>query len=140
MNHKYKKFIKKGSSQPLQSILFHNKAKFIKRIIFGKNSFFGSNYHIAVHIINNLPKKIPKYVEPHTHNCDEINILLSEKGKLVYKIKMNDESYIVSSPSIVCIPKGIKHTAEVVRGHGIFVVLIGKSYKDSLVINKKTKR
>ena len=142
MGSKYKKFIKKGIYQPLQNIPFHNKATFLKRLLMQDKSTFpdlkrilpGSNYHIAVHIINKLPKKVPKYVEPHIHNCDEINLILSEKGKLVYKITMGNESYTVSSPSIVYVPRRVAHTAEAVRGKGIyFCIVMSKSYKDSLV-------
>jgi mannose-6-phosphate isomerase-like protein (cupin superfamily) len=100
----------------------------------------GSNYHIAVHIIKKLPKKVPDYVAYHTHNCDEINLILSENSKLTYEIWLKDEKYTVSSPSIVYIPKGVPHKMKVIKGTGIYVcIIMSKTYKSSL-INKKSKK
>jgi len=139
--NKYKQFIKKGVAHPLESVPFHHKAP-LKRILMQdekacpdiKKTLPGSNFHIAVHIITKLPKKIPKYSEPHIHNCDEINLILSEKGKLKYKIILGDEEHIVSSPATIYIPKGIKHSAEVIGGKGIFIcIVMSKNYKKSLI-------
>ena len=137
---KYKKFIKRGIIQPLEKIPFHGKAP-LKRILLQdyntfpdiKNILPGSNYHIAAHLITKLPKKIQPYAFPHAHNCDEINLLLSE-SKIVYRIKMGDEEYIVSSPATVYIPRGVIHSAEVIKGKGVFIVIImSKTYKSSLL-------
>jgi mannose-6-phosphate isomerase-like protein (cupin superfamily) len=137
----YKKFIKKGVVQPLEKVPFHHKAP-LKRILMQSEDTFpdiktilpGSNFHIAAHIITKLPKKIPKYVEPHAHNCDEINLILSETGNLKYKINLGNEEYIVTSPATVYIPKRVKHSAQVISGKGIYVcILMSQSYKKSLI-------
>lgn len=137
-------FIKKGIVQQLQNIPYHKKAQ-LKRILMQDDHTFpdikkilpGSNFHIAAHIVTKLPKRIPNYVEPHAHNCDEINLILSEKGKLKYKITMDDETYIVSSPSTVYIPRGTVHTAQVLSGHGIYLcIIMSKTYKSSLIKTK----
>jgi quercetin dioxygenase-like cupin family protein len=60
------------------------------------------------------------------HDCNEINLILSEKNKLTYKIQLGNEVYQVSSPATIFIPKGLKHSAEVVSGKGIFICLILK--------------
>ena len=97
-------FIKKGLIQPLQNIPYHMKAPLKRLLMQNENTFPdfkdilpGSNFHIAVHIIKKLPKKIPKYVEPHAHNCDEINLLLSESGKLTYTFWAEGKDYTISS-------------------------------------------
>lgn len=145
MKKRYKFLIKKGINQPLQNIPYHLKAP-LKRFLMQDNNTFpdlkkilpGSNFHIAVHVINKLPKKVPKYVEPHAHNCDEINLMLSESGKLRYKITVGDETYYVSSPATVYFPRGIYHTAEVVSGKGIYVcIVMSKTYKSSLIKKKQ---
>ena len=127
---KYQKFIKKGINEPLSKVPFHGKAP-IKRIsMLSKKLIPKSNTHIAVHFINSTSKKITDYSELHQHNFDELNLILSEKGKLTYEIQMEDEIYKVSSPSTVFIPKGIKHKAKVISGQGIFVcIILSSKYK-----------
>jgi mannose-6-phosphate isomerase-like protein (cupin superfamily) len=138
---KYNFLIKKGISQPLQNIPYHMKAP-LKRFLLQDDSTFpdikkilpGSNYHIAVHMIKKLPKKVPEYVQYHSHKCDEINIILSESSKLTYEMWFEDEKYLVSSPSIVYIPKGIPHKMKAIKGKGIYVcIVMSKTYKSSLV-------
>lgn len=79
---------------------------------------------IAVHTIDMLPKKIPNYCELHKHDYDEINLILSENGNLVYKVQLEDETYRVKSPATVYIPAGTRHSAEVISGKGQFIALI----------------
>jgi mannose-6-phosphate isomerase-like protein (cupin superfamily) len=84
-----------------------------------------SSTHIAVHFVNSK-KKIPEYSILHKHNHDEINLILSERGKITYEIQLEDEVYKVTSPSTVFIPKGVRHKARVISGKGIFVCIILK--------------
>ncbi|VVB77976.1 Uncharacterised protein [uncultured archaeon] len=141
---KYSFLIKKGIDQPLENIPYHMKAP-LKRFLMQDDSTFpdiktilpGSNYHLAVHIIKKLPKKVPDYVKYHTHNCDEINLILSENSKLTYELWIEDEKYIVSSPSTVYLPKGIPHKMKAIKGKGIYVcIIMSKTYEGSL-INKR---
>ena len=60
----------------------------------------------------------------HEHDHDEINLILSEDSKLTYEIQMDDETYKVTSPSTIFIPKGLQHSAQAVSGKGIFVCII----------------
>ena len=145
---KYQKFLRKGIIQPLQNIPFHHKGP-LQRILMQDDTTFpdltsilpGSNYHIAVHIIKKLPKKVPPYVDFHAHNCDEINLILSESGKLVYEINFEDkEKYKVSSPAIFYIPRGVKHKVQVKKGSGVYVcIVMSKTYKSSLIKISKQK-
>lgn len=121
---KYQKYIKRGKIEPLASIPFHKKAPVKRLLMLEKGLIPQSDIHIAVHFIKNLPKKIPKYSELHSHNCDEINLILSEDSKLVYKIQFEDEIYKVSSPATIFIPRGVKHSAEVLSGKGIFICIV----------------
>ena len=127
---KYQKFIKKGINEPLSKVPFHGKAPIKRFSMLSKKSIPKSNTHIAVHLINSKSKKITDYSELHKHNFDEINLILSENGKLTYEIQMEDEIYKVSSPSTVFIPKGIKHKAKVISGKGLFVcIILSSKYK-----------
>lgn len=145
-NKKYKQLIKKGLFSPLHKVPFHAKAP-LKRYLMQDHGTFphlkkitpGSNYHIAAHIINKLPGKIPEYCDAHAHNCDEINLILSENGKLVYDVILDDEKYVVSSPATIYIPKGVRHKVQVKSGHGIFIAIVmSKEYRASLILPPKT--
>ena len=88
-----------------------------------KSLFPTLDTHIAVHFVN-VSKDLPKYSKLHKHNHDEINLILSEDSILTYEIQLEDESYEVTSPSTIFIPKGIKHSAQAISGKGIFVCMI----------------
>lgn len=120
---KYKKFIKKGLSEPLWKLPFHGHAPIKRLSMLSKKLVPQSNTHVAVHFVN-AKKQIPQYSFLHQHNYDEINLILSQTGKLIYKIQLNDEIYKVASPSTIFIPKGTRHCANVISGNGIFVCII----------------
>ncbi|MEW6043464.1 MAG: AraC family ligand binding domain-containing protein [Thermoproteota archaeon] len=120
---RYKKFIRKGVVEPLSQIPFHGRAPIKRLSMLSKKLVPKSNTHVAVHFVDSK-KKFSQYSFPHKHDCDEINLILSEKGKLTYKIQLGDETYRVSSPSTIFIPKGVRHSANVVSGTGIFVCII----------------
>lgn len=128
---KYRKFIKRGITEPLDKIPFHKKAP-IKRIsMLDKSLIPKSNTHIAVHFVD-ATQKLPQYSEQHKHNHDEINLILSEGSKLIYDVQLGDETYKVTSPSTIFIPKGLLHSAQAVSGKGIFVCIILSSKYSSL--------
>lgn len=139
---KYQTLIKKGVIHPLLNIPFHHKAPLKRLLMQDAKTFpdleFSANYRIVAHIINKLPKRIPEYVDMHAHNCDEINLILSQNGKLVYEVFFEDEKYTVSSPATVYIPKGVRHKAQVRKGQGIFVcIIMTNSYWSSLILPSK---
>jgi len=122
---RYQKFIKKGVNEPLAKVPFHTKAPIKRLSMLSKKLIPKSNTHVAVHFVNSK-KKMPEYSVLHKHNHDEINLILSEGGKLTYEIQLEDEIYKVTSPSTVFIPKGTTHKARVISGKGIFVCIILK--------------
>ena len=122
---RYQKFIKKGVNEPLSKVPFHTKAPIKRLSMLSKKLIPKSSTHVAVHFVNSK-KKMPEYSVLHNHKYDEINLILSESGKLTYEIQLEDEVYKVSSPSTVFIPKGVNHKAKVISGKGIFVCIILK--------------
>ena len=88
-----------------------------------KNIIPESDTHVAVHFVD-ASKNLPKYSQLHKHDHDEINLILSERSELTYKIQLEDETYQVSSPSTIFIPRGINHNAQAISGNGIFVCII----------------
>ena len=122
--NRYKKFIKKGVSEQISKIPFHNYAPIKRLSMLSKKRFPSSNTHVAVHFVNGNHKKMLEYSMLHKHNADEINLIVSENSKLKYEIQLDDEIYKVSSPSTVFIPKGVKHKAKFISGKGVFVCII----------------
>ena len=122
---RYQKLIKKGVNAPLSKVPFHRKAPIKRLSMLSKKLIPKSSTHIAVHFVNSK-KKIPEYSVLHKHSHDEINLILSEGGKITYEIQLEDEVYKVTSPSTVFIPKGVRHKARVISGKGIFVCIILK--------------
>ncbi len=122
---RYQKFIKKGVNESLSKVPFHRKAPIKRLSMLSKKLIPKSSTHIAVHFVNSK-KKIPEYSVLHKHSHDEINLILSERGKITYEIQLEDEVYKVTSPSTVFIPKGVRHKARVISGKGIFVCIILK--------------
>ena len=121
--NRFNKFITKGINEPLTKLPFHKSAPIERFLMLNNELMPNCNTHIAVHFIKNLPDKIEPYSELHQHNFDEINLVLSDNDTLVYRIKLEDETYEVSSPSSIFIPKGTTHSAEVVSGTGVFVCI-----------------
>jgi len=111
--NRYKKFIKKGVSEQISKIPFHNYAPMKRLSMLSKKRFPSSNTHVAVHFVNGNHKKMSEYSMLHKHNADEINLIVSENSKLKYEIQMDDETYKVTSPSTVFIPKGNQTQSEI---------------------------
>jgi len=131
MNH-YKKFIKKGVNEQISKIPFHNYAPMKRLSMLSKKRLPSSNTHIAVHFVYGNHKKMSEYSMLHKHNADEVNLIVSENSKLKYEIQLDDETYKVTSPSTVFIPKGVRHKAKFISGKGIFVcIILSGKYKSS---------
>ena len=121
--NKYQKFIKKGVIESLDRVPFHSEAPIKRLSMLNKSLIPQSDTHIAVHFVD-ASKALPKYSKLHKHTHDEINLILSEDSSLTYEIQLEDESYDVTSPSTIFIPKGIRHSAQAISGKGIFVCMI----------------
>lgn len=128
---KYQHLISTGIEKPLQSVKFHHAAPLVRHELLQRDQFVGDGgIRIVSHTIADLPKEVPGYCELHWHDFDEINLVLSEDGSLTYKIRIEDEEYIVGAPSSVYIPKGLRHSAEAVSGRGIYLAINAtKDYK-----------
>jgi len=128
--NKYQKFIKKGVIESLDKVPFHNNAPIKRLSMLNKTLIPQSVTHIAVHFVD-ASINLPKYSKLHKHDHDEINLILSEDSNLTYEIQFEDESYNVTSPSTIFIPKGIRHSAQAISGKGLFVCIILSNNTDS---------
>ena len=100
----------------------------------GKSAGYGDDpdvarYHCpdpvytSVHIIRDAQPGERHYSPLHTHPFPELNILAAPPGELVFRITIGEEEHEVESPATVLIPAGVKHSANLVRGSGAFVVV-----------------
>ena len=121
--NKYQKFIKKGIIESLDKVPFHSQAPIKRLSMLNKTLIPQSDTHVAVHFVD-ASIDLPKYSTLHSHDHDEINLILSEDSSLTYEIQFEDESYQVTSPSTIFIPKGIRHSAQAISGKGLFVCII----------------
>jgi len=80
--NRYKKFIKKGVSEQISKIPFHNYAPIKRLSMLSKKRLPSSNTHIAIHFVNGNHKKMSEYSMLHKHNADEINLIVSENKKI----------------------------------------------------------
>jgi len=128
--NKYQKFIKKGIVESLDKVPFHSQAPIKRLSMLNKTLIPQSDTHIAVHFVD-ASIDLPKYSTLHSHNHDEINLILSEDSSLTYEVQFEDESYQVTSPSTIFIPKGIRHSAQAISGKGLFVCIILSDNSDS---------
>ena len=121
---KYEYLITPGVQQALNTVAFHHDAPLTRYVMLQKDKVEGDGgFRVVSHVINDLPEIVPPYCELHWHEFDEVNLILSQDNSLKYKIRLDDETYEVTAPATIYIPKGIKHAAEVVSGKGIFLAI-----------------
>ena len=51
---------------------------------------------MAIHKVTAADGIPCEYTEPHTHNVDEINILVGDEGELEYAIQLGEEIFCIS--------------------------------------------
>lgn len=106
----------------------HNKLPITRRVLVNNDFFKDANVHIAVHYVKGIEKNDERYTKLHTHEVDEINLILGDENGdgLVYRIRTDSEEFTLKSPKAVYIPKGTPHAAEVIKGRGMFLCIVFK--------------
>ena len=102
----------------LSNVPFHKNEKSITR-------YFAENFpvHVAVHKVSHVSAPPAEYTDLHIHDdSDEINIIISQEN-LQYKIELGNDKYIVHSNSCIWIPRGMLHSANVLKGSGYFIAM-----------------
>jgi hypothetical protein len=111
-------FIYELTPSALTNVPFHDDTKSITR-------FFAENFpaYLAVHEISPVILPPKEYTQLHVHEeHDEVNIILSHQN-LVYKIQVGENEYIAGNNSCIWIPRGVMHSANVLRGAGYFITM-----------------
>ena len=86
--------ISRGRLEALHFVPFHanGAAPVSRRVLAGAGVHEAIGKHIVSHEIRDVPTEHRSYCEPHVHDCDEINILLSD-SHLSYEIRLGDEVF-----------------------------------------------
>lgn len=119
MSDSYKNLIHRCIPALLSSVPFHRDSAYIQR-------YFSEDFpcHLAIHQITGAKYETQEqYTDPHTHDVDEINIIIGDEEGLEYAIQLGDEVFRVNAPISVYIPAGLPHAANVLRGSGYFLAL-----------------
>jgi len=103
---------------PLSSVPFHQDIACIERL-FPQ----GFPVHLAVHRVVDAYPDTRKYTQVHTHDVDEINILIGDEEGLEYDIQLGEERFRVRSNASIYIPAGLAHAANVLSGSGYFIAV-----------------
>lgn len=124
-------FIVSGQPQSLSSVPLHQDVEGLTRtLLLSKALDARAPLHIAIHAVTSLvsqsTNKGDHYANLDKHDFDEINVVWSDKGTLIYRFELNGEPQIVTSPATVVIPAGISHRAEAVSGEGLFICILLK--------------
>ena len=106
-------------SVPLDNILFHSNCEFITRL-----APQGFPLHLAVHEVKHIDEQPPPYVELHSHDTHEVNILVSNNGDLIYLYCYDGQEITVKAPACIWIPAGVAHAAYAISGSGTFVCMV----------------
>ena len=88
--------------------------------------FSESPLYTAVWMVHDAPDEKRKYSPPHVHDFPELNILVGREddpGSLVYEILIGDEKREVTSPATILIPPHTPHSANILRGTGVYVAV-----------------
>jgi hypothetical protein len=126
--------ISQGRLEALSFVPFHanGEAPLSRRVLAGAGVHEAIGKHIVCHEIRDVPGERRSYSEPHVHDCDEINILLSD-SHLSYEIQLGDEVFVVTAPATIHIPAGVVHSANVIEGSGFFIAIVETAnYKASV--------
>lgn len=119
-------YVVRGIPESLGCVPGHTAVQGIERFQLLDGSFLGGAFpHCAVHIISErfMPEAAWHYTQPHVHDTDEVNLILSPNGCLRYRYEIDGSMEIVDSPSCVFIPAGTPHRMEAAGGTGIFICI-----------------
>lgn len=67
-----------------------------------------------------------QYMNPHTHDVNQIYLFIGEPGDLVFEMHLGGETHTVESPCTAFIPAGLEHWEKYIRGKGYLVTVLGK--------------
>jgi 2-isopropylmalate synthase len=59
----------------------------------------------------------------HTHDQSEVYLYISKKGDAEIEVELEDETYRMTTPCSVYVPKGVKHTYRYLRIDGPLTVV-----------------
>ena len=115
-----------GAEQPLSEISNHFDIPGITRHLLMDNLMLkGKSFHIAMHQISAdyNPDSPHPHTSPHTHDFDEINLLIPGSEPLLYEFCLDGDIRQAQAPASVYIPAGVEHDTRAIKGIGTFICI-----------------
>ncbi len=104
MKKKYEKYIVK---QPKIVDSFEKHATGKYQILMDNELVPGAEFFIVGGISKKIYQSNP--LTKHYHDINEVYLFLSKKGDTEIEVELDDETYLLSPPVSIYIPKGVKH-------------------------------
>ncbi len=82
----------------------------------------GADFFVAGGIHNKIHQESPISYKHH-HDESEVYLYISKKGDAEIEVELEDESYRMTTPCAVYVPKGTKHTYRYLRIDGPLTVV-----------------
>ncbi|MCP4574784.1 MAG: cupin domain-containing protein [Deltaproteobacteria bacterium] len=82
----------------------------------GADFFIAGGIHHKIHQAEPISHK-------HTHDQSEVYLYISKKGDAEIEVELEDETYRMTTPCSVYVPKGVKHTYRYLRIDGPLTVV-----------------
>ncbi|SHO44479.1 cupin domain-containing protein [Anaerocolumna xylanovorans] len=110
-------YIYTNEEAPLSGVLLHNDIPCITR-------YFEASFPVytAIHKVSKADHP-ETYTQMHSHEEEEINILISEDKDFQYEVRIEDETFIVSANSSIFIPSNALHSTNVINGSGYYIAI-----------------
>jgi cupin superfamily acireductone dioxygenase involved in methionine salvage len=116
--------IKKGKLEPFGEIDNHFDVNGIIRYSMIKSGDIDRPFHLAIHEVSDqFYENSADFTDLHSHDFDEINVIVSQKDELKYEFQIGNQNYFVEAPCSILIPSGTLHKAVPQSGNGIFICI-----------------
>ena len=115
-----------GLHQPLDQIPDHQGVSGIDRfLLLTQGAVPGRSFHLAVHVVSTdyEPEDGWKFSHPHSHDFDELNVLIPSSESFRYRYEVDGEVQEVEGPCSTFIPAGTSHRMEPIEGTGYFLCI-----------------
>lgn len=133
----YTRFLISPEERPTSEIPYHyDTAPGVRRVFLEKKLLPETDTYVIVRTAKDVKPDQQDYIDFHAHNVNSIYLFMGEdddlKG-LLAEVMIGDETYQVSSPATVYIPRGVPHTTRLIDGSGHFThIVLSSDYRESL--------
>ena len=115
----------------------HDRAPGQKFLVLADSVVRGSPIYVAARRVDRVPPEIPRWLDPHEHDCNSFYVFIGDGPRLSgldAMVTLGEVTFPVTSPSAVLIPPYTLHHYWMTAGAGwYFQITLRPEYTDSLV-------